>query len=110
MEKKIYKFRERNDWEGESWNFYFYMTDSQYTELKQIIDSDKYSPYTLSEKSYTLDEVKTLEENSESGYMSFENYCGTLGDLPSKVNLEEDDIFYKGRIAKFCVESGDLRT
>lgn len=68
---------ETNEHEGESWNFYCkYLTTEISQEeiymLSDIIETTNHDWRVYS--SFDSNTVKTLVENSESGYMNYENY------------------------------------
>ena len=103
------RLTENNDWEGESWNFYFEATpekEAALRDLLRMIDELGYSDsYELSDKRFTHDTVKTLIEHANDGdctYMDEHNYVGELTSVPVPSDFAESDPFYKGSFANFC--------
>lgn len=99
-ETKCYKFTEYNSWEGERWNFFIDMTEEQHERLKGLLKGN--SAYQLSDKDYSSDEVNTLIENAQLGYLWTDSYLGYLTGLPENIDWKVEDPFYKGRIEDFC--------
>lgn len=100
---KIRRFTEENDWEGETWNFYIQGTEAQFMHLQDVI-SDNLLGYTLSDETYSVDELKQLIKYTSSGYMDRHNDFGTLTDKIYTVSSElfaEEDGFYKGGIGDY---------
>ncbi len=101
---QFYRFTENNDNEGETWDFYFPMTEEEakhfYGVFIQAETEVNDFPYSfehddiLSEK-----EIDVLVKHSRSGYMAYHNKC--LKTIKPILELTvddflEDDIFYKG--------------
>lgn len=105
-------FTERNEWEGETWNFLISMTEEQYIEFEKILENAKNEceengadfPYSIKKKEYTLEQAKILAEaHSDDGYMPKYQYIGCLRELPDIVFIQDDDCLYKGGIKDFCI-------
>ena len=104
---KLLKFTERNDWEGETWNFYVWMDSTTESRLRTILELDGAESYSLGEKEYTQEKVEELmERNSRSTYMNDHNLCGVL-HLPDVIDFNDNDPFYKGGIEKLCIPKTD---
>jgi len=105
---------EKNEWEGETWNFLISMTEEQFTELEKLLEVSRGMceedggdfPYSIKKKDYTLESAKILdkEHSDDSGYMPRYQYVGVLSrKLPENLFEKEDsDCFYKGGIKDFC--------
>lgn len=104
---KLLKFTERNDWEGETWNFYVWMDSETESRLREVLRIKGAGAYSLSENKYTEDQVeKLMERQSRSTYMDDHNLCGIL-HLPESISFDNNDPFYKGRIEKMCTPKTD---
>ena len=104
-ETKLYCFTENNQWEGEQWDFFVRLTEKQHEELSLLLEElDNDETYSISDRTYTDEEVKVLIENAREGYMDSHNYAGVLTEkLPKAKEFDEDDPFYKGRFSEhYC--------
>jgi len=102
---KLLKFTERNDWEGETCNFYVWMDEETESKLRKILTHEYAKSYSLGKKNFTEDQVKELMAcESRSTYMDEHNLCGILNlpECPEFYSFEKEDFFYKGGIEKFC--------
>lgn len=98
MSKFYFCFTENNDWEGETWNFYLPLTTEQYRKIDAAIANEEYNEcYKLYSTAYLEEEIDDLVEsdNSNCTYMAAHNKCGEV-KLPDEIELDKDDIFYKG--------------
>jgi hypothetical protein len=94
-EKQYVKFTENNEWEGEEWNFWIPVTgnESAIEQVRQLIaDSETYS---LSEKTFPESEVKHLVKHASDGYMASDQIASGFKTLPTKIDWEKEDPFYK---------------
>lgn len=101
----IRRFTENNNWEGEIWHFYIKGTEKQFHHLSETI-SDDLLGYSLSDKTYSIDELNVLIKNTDYGYMDYHNDFGTLTDDIYNVTLDsfiEEDIFYKSGIGDYTL-------
>lgn len=110
-ERYFVKFRETNDLEGESWNFWLQLdgNEEQLNKLSDLLDADEY------EESFSVDmknaipesEVDILVKHSESGYMHDHNKVTGKFELPESTGDYDDDsdfyidVFYKGGIKDY---------
>lgn len=98
---KIYTiFRECNDWEGETWNFYI-PTEGNESEIAKLALAIKNSPEYSLEGSIDESDVDVLVKHDEGGYMAFHNKLSgklSIGTLHITV---DDDPLYKGGIKEF---------
>ena len=101
---KILNLVEINDWEGETWNFFFWASEENEARLRKILEDlelKNIGDYSIEDDGYTMEDVeKFLKRKSHTGYMDEFNFLGTL-ELPKKLKFK-DDPFYKGGIEKFC--------
>lgn len=102
------RLTETNDWEGESWNFYFEATPEKETALRELLVSiEPFSDsYELSDTRFPIDVVKTLlaygNDDDDCTYMDKHNYVGELTSVPIAADFENADPFYKGCFVNFC--------
>jgi len=114
------KFREYNDNEGESWNFWLQLdgNEDQLNRLNRIIELENAAgcdtEYELDMEPVAEEEVDILVKHSDSGYMSYENKITGILTLPEfddslfeyeseisdKVFEWTSDNFYKGGIGE----------
>lgn len=114
---EYYLFTENNDWEGEIWNFYIPMTKAHRDAIENLIQStDEYDcPYTISNFTYTENEVDVIVENAEDeGYMPSDIKCEPINprlvELFPVLDITQNDPFYKGACwtdEDFNVEFGE---
>lgn len=108
---KFIKFIEKNDWEGEEWNFWL-QSDGNEEELKQLqswlgtFDEDG-QEFELDMTPIDESEVDILVKHSGGGYMNDHNKVTGVFKCPEVKDPESDtayewmaDNFYKGDIAK----------
>lgn len=98
--RRYYKFTECNDWEGEEWNFYIPLTDEEVERVKFLITKNE-DAYSLKDITLTEEEVDEIiktnnDERYEAYYTAPHNKCSGI-NLPDKIDMEEDDPFYKGQ-------------
>jgi hypothetical protein len=92
---------ERNQWEGETWSFYFFATDELAAKLRSLVEGS--NSHTVHGRQYTPEEVNHLVETGrQGGYMAQHNYVGMLTGLPDSIDWDEEDPFYKGAIDGWC--------
>lgn len=97
----MYRFIESNDNEGETWCFYFYASDDLIIKLNAIIED--WDCYSIEDVKVTPEDIKIANYlDCNCSYMKAHQFCGTLNQTISHVDLEEDDSFYKGGIKQFC--------
>jgi len=102
-----YKFTEHNDNEGETWHFFIPVEDNKedIQNLKTFLEGLLEKEYEISDKIFTDDEVEILCDNTDSGYMDFNNQLFGKLVLPKlemhKDGYIEDDPLYKGGIENF---------
>lgn len=103
-------FVEINDWEGETWKFYIPVEENEdaLNALEKAFKADDECPYSISRKTYTTQEVKTLVKHAKSGYYPTDNLCEgklVIGEIPtdSEAFITWSDKFYKGQIVD-CVQ------
>ena len=102
-EKNFYKFAERNEWEGETWNFYILITKEERSKLKKLIGKyDWMTSYSVSDDTITEDVINELVRNqSDYGYMAKHNKIINIKPIPDEIDIDkEGDIFYKGKFWK----------
>lgn len=121
-QKYFVKFREYNDNEGESWNFWLQLdgNESELQDLDKLINTAEMG----GSESFSLDmknpihesEVDILVKHTEGGYMNDHNkVTGTFKcpdikinpeweEIPDEFFEELDDTFYKGDIARHFKE------
>lgn len=105
---RLLKFTERNDWEGETWNFYVWMDSDTESRMRTILELEGAEPYSLSENEFTKEKVeKLMNRKSRSTYMDDHNLCGVL-HLPEIIRFPDNDPFYKGGIEKMCTPKTDV--
>lgn len=118
MSKQFVKFREYNDNEGESWNFWLQLDDNE-AELEKL-DKVLNVAEMGGEVNFSLDlknpipesEVDILVKHTEGGYMDDHNKVTgkfTMPEIETEEDWEEipdelfeqiDDTFYKGNIER----------
>ena len=104
---RLLKFTERNDWEGETWNFYIWMDSDTESRLRNSLKMSGAGSYSLSKNEYTEEQVeKLMGRESRSTYMDDHNLCGVL-HLPDSISFDDEDPFYKGGIEKMCTPKTD---
>lgn len=105
-------FTEINDWEGESWNFYFPKTENNikaFDTLKTLMAKvDEYGETVEFGELSDTSEKSLNSLRSGTGYMSEHNVYDKELDLEKVSNLSEADWdengnnpFYKGGISDF---------
>lgn len=103
---RLLKLTEYNDWEGETWNFFFWASEEDEHKLRDalfLMAPEISEAYTLDGKSYTKAEVEAfLKIDNEYGYMAPYQFLGVL-DM-SKFDNSSENPLYKGGISKFCKE------
>ena len=114
IEPYFVRFRESNDNEGESWNFWLQL-DGNEAELQKLQDAldnnDLEDAYSLNMTAVPESEVDILVKHSDSGYMTYENKVTGKFKMPEPkldgdgliANYEDAneyyfDTFYKGGI------------
>ena len=107
---KIYRFRENNDWEGESWDFFFYAEEELADKLQELLSLDEDGIYELREYTKGPDALKVLlEEDGNTTYMDQYNWLGRLIKVPtSREDIYKENVFYKGHISDYCDQTVDL--
>lgn len=115
MSKQFVKFREYNDNEGESWNFWLQLDGNEAELEKMSANLEKFDSegwYDLNLKDPIPEsEVDILVKHSDSGYMMNENKITGTFTSP-EINATDDDEgwewitdnFYKGDIARHFSE------
>jgi len=110
----IYRFRENNELEGETWDFFFTATPEQQADLATIIEQNGLDEeHECTDKVYTRQEVDVLVENARNGYFDSHEYIGTLTkplptnpypDSPHEAYGFYTQLFYKNGLANFTTE------
>lgn len=113
---KFVKFRENNENEGESWNFWLQLDNNQ-NELNRLqMFVSRFDPnregFEINMLPVDESEVDVLVKHSDSGWMSYENKVTGYLTLPEvDENLDEDsgfdwlmNNFYKGGIEDFFTD------
>lgn len=91
--KQLYRFREENDNEGETWNFYVYLTEQEHDEIVQVIAEDEC--YSIQPETRSLAKIAALVEDADincNGYMPQHQFVAPGGPVP-----KDADGFYKGQ-------------
>ena len=103
-----FRFTEHNDNEGETWHFFIPKTENAVAvgNLKIFLEKNNLEDeYVISDKLFSENEVEVLCDNTDSGYMDFNNQLSGKLTLPEfvmhKDGYIEDDPLYKGGIANF---------
>ncbi len=99
----FYKFTEHNDWEGETWHFFFPEDPDAYNQMLELLESypeDWDCPYVLSDKEYTEAKVDLMVSEARDGYYDSHNKMKGVRRLPKVVDWGYGDPFYKGGIFK----------
>ena len=93
--KKQITVKERNDWEGETFNYVIYVTPKEESQIREKCEKYGKGSLTVQETNYTNEEIKKINATSSNEYMAFIAPY-KLNDK-SVVNWEEfGDCFYKG--------------
>lgn len=95
------EFIERNNWEGETWSFFFESEITAVESLEKLIENDR--SYKI-RKEITKEKAKTLAKNTRTGYMDRYNLCSGILKLKNLPIDIKDDPFYKGGITNYLVE------
>ena len=93
--KKQITVKEKNSWEGETFNYVIIVDEA---EKKEIIDKcERYGngELSVSETNYTNDAIKKMDNASSNGYMDFIAPY-KLGENSLTNWTEFGDCFYKG--------------
>lgn len=87
--------KERNSWEGETFNYVIYVTPEEESQIREKCEKYGDGSLTVRETNYTDEEIKKMDAASSNGYMDF--------IAPYKLNRnalknweEFGDCFYKG--------------
>ena len=89
--KKFIKLTERNDWEGETWNFYIPIRGNEeaIAFLKEALDPN----YSIGENEFTEHEVDILcNSNDNWGYMPKHNKYDFVIDFNKLKNAEIETV------------------
>jgi len=93
--KKQITVTERNNWEGETFNYVIYVTPEKENQIREKCNKLGNGSLTVQETNYTDDDIKKMNAASKNGYMDF--------IAPYKLNdkaidewKEFGDCFYKG--------------
>lgn len=91
-----YRFSEYNDNEGETWNFFYQLTDSEVDVVSCLLDTEPaLENYALENKIYSESVIDTLVENSPQGYMpQWMKQGRPTGDIKALANVPGDEIDY----------------
>ena len=95
------KFRENNDWEGETWCFYIPVEGNEgaISQLRNKIDDETASgAYSLTTEPIPEEEVDTLVKHAEMGYMAEHNKLAGKLEVPDVTMVEMEELLYKGGI------------
>lgn len=93
---RYFRFREVNDSEGETWDFYVPLKPSQHERLSETVsDNDSYE---LSADGISEREVDQLIKNhpSSTSYIASINKCAPVKSIPKVTDWADDDPYYKG--------------
>lgn len=98
--ERIYvDFIENNEWEGERWHFFIELrgNEKNIKILREQIQEEEECDYELNDTIYDEDEVNTLLEESNTGYMDeFNKINGKMMEGPY-----DFDQLYKGGIYSY---------
>jgi len=93
--KKQITVKERNNWEGETFNYVIYVTPEEESQIREKCEEYGDGSLTVQESNYTDEDIKKMDAASNNGYMHF--------IAPYKLNdnavenwEEFGDCFYKG--------------
>jgi len=105
----LLKLTENNDWEGGTWNFFFWSNEENENKLREELAAlvlEISEQYSFDTKAYSVSEVKSLllRNTDGNGYMAPYQFLGILDMSKFKKDL---DPFYKGGIKKYC-QAGEL--
>jgi hypothetical protein len=96
---EFFKFTEKNEFEGETWNFYMPLTEEQEARIRELVAAtdEQEVPYSLSEESVTEEEVDDLMvTRGTTTVVAEHNKCGPLDtELPRSL-YPENDFFHRG--------------
>jgi hypothetical protein len=103
LERQFIKLTEHNDWEGESWNFYFPKANNEEALdfiLSKIVNNEEYE---IAEETIAESEVDILVKHTDSGYMDYENKVNGILDINKlkSCDWENDNPLYKGNLYQF---------
>ena len=106
---EYFKITEHNDWEGETWHFYFWVPEDN-SQVQHLADHLAQDAYTSESHVVSLDFLSSstldvLEEHDgEMGYMPKHNRVEGYLDIEAILALSEEDLaraLYKGQVRKF---------
>lgn len=93
--KKQITVKERNSWEGETFNYVIYVTSEEESQIREKCEKYGNGSLTAQETNYTNKEIQKMNAVSNNGYMDF--------IAPYKLNEKAvenwkkfGDCFYKG--------------
>lgn len=93
--KKQFTVRERNGWEGETFNYVIYATKDEINTITEKAEKYGDGSLTVYESNYTNEEIKKMDDDSSNGYMSFIAHY-ELNENALERWEEFGDCFYKG--------------
>jgi len=93
--KKQITVKERNNWEGETFNYVIYVTPEEESQIREKCEMYGDGSLTVQESNYTDEDIKKIDASSSNGYMAL--------IAPYKLNEKAienwekfGDCFYKG--------------
>ena len=93
--KKQITVKERNGWEGETFNYVVYITPEEENQIREKCEKYGDGSLTVQESNYTDEEIKKMEAISSNEYMDF--IAPYELNVDALKNWEEfGDCFYKG--------------
>lgn len=114
MSKQYITFRESNQWEGESWNFYIPVEGNKEAieELQKISNGKVDAPtaYVVKELLLTENDVNGKVKDCDSGYLNYHNKLEGRLDLKRLKNYKKEAKkigqcpLYKGGIESYVVK------
>ena len=93
--KKQITVKERNDWEGETFNYVIYVTPEEESQIRKKCEKYGNGSLTVRDSNYTDEEIKKMAVASNNGYMAFIAPY-KLNDKAIENWKEFGDCFYKG--------------
>jgi hypothetical protein len=94
MEKQI-TVKERNNWEGETFNYVIYVTPEEESQIREKCEKYGDGSLTVQESNYTDEDIKEMDAKSNNTYMAFIAPY-KLKDKAVENWEEFGDCFYKG--------------
>jgi len=93
--KKQITVKERNEWEGETFNYVIYVTPEEEIQIREKCDKLGETSLTVQETDYTDEDLKRMNLTSRNGYMAFIAPYELNKDALKKWK-KFGDCFYKG--------------